>query len=201
MDIEKIKSVLASLDPKNAGHWTQDGLPKLEIVKLLSGETKATRDDITAIAPELTRESSQKAKDATTLIPSAPQAPLAPTASAEPQAPASPSADTGASLQSVDDEEDLAYEQNKLERMTAYHVSLGQEIIAQQAKVDSMIVAEEGDSEPTHIRNQRAIVASLEASEKRNESRAEMIREFGPTRTVRTVEPSPLDRAIANKRK
>lgn len=48
----KTKEVLASLDPKNDNHWTEDNLPNMRLFSI-----GTTRKQVTDEAPDLTRES------------------------------------------------------------------------------------------------------------------------------------------------
>jgi len=52
---------LKRLDPDVPEHWTTDGLPRVDMVANLSGEQQCTRDDITDLAPDLTREAAAAA--------------------------------------------------------------------------------------------------------------------------------------------
>ncbi len=53
---EKIFETLQKLDPQNANQWTQDGLPKVDILKFLSGGESWTREQISDAAPGFTRD-------------------------------------------------------------------------------------------------------------------------------------------------
>jgi hypothetical protein len=50
-----IQEALRQLDPNNENHWTADGLPRLDTVKLLAGDSGITREHVTAAAPGYTR--------------------------------------------------------------------------------------------------------------------------------------------------
>lgn len=52
---EKIIETLLKLDPTNDNQWTQDGLPKVDVLKFLSGGETWTRDQISEAAPGFTR--------------------------------------------------------------------------------------------------------------------------------------------------
>lgn len=52
---EKIVETLLKLDPKNDNQWTQEGLPKVDVMKFLSGGETWTREQITEAAPGFTR--------------------------------------------------------------------------------------------------------------------------------------------------
>lgn len=52
---EKIVETLLKLDPKNDNQWTQEGLPKVDVLKFLSGGETWIREQITEAAPGFTR--------------------------------------------------------------------------------------------------------------------------------------------------
>lgn len=52
---EKIIETLLKLDKTNDNQWTQDGLPKVDVLKFLSGGETWTRDQISEAAPGFTR--------------------------------------------------------------------------------------------------------------------------------------------------
>ena len=62
--MSKITEALAKLDPTNDNHWTSDGLPRIDTVKMLAADQTLTRESITAEFPEFTRSSA-----ATALVP------------------------------------------------------------------------------------------------------------------------------------
>ena len=49
---KNITDSLSKLDPANDNHWTQDGLPRLDTIKILSGDPSLTREQVTAAAPD-----------------------------------------------------------------------------------------------------------------------------------------------------
>lgn len=51
----KIVAALAQLDPKNDNHWTDEGNPRMDTVKLFAGDSTITRDAVTAAAPGFSR--------------------------------------------------------------------------------------------------------------------------------------------------
>jgi hypothetical protein len=55
--LESIVNALKSLDVGNPNHWTSDGLPRLETVKLLSGLSALDREAVSNAAPGFTRVS------------------------------------------------------------------------------------------------------------------------------------------------
>lgn len=48
---------LKKLDVKNDNHWTADGLPRLDTVKMLAADQTVTRDQVAAAAPGFSRDS------------------------------------------------------------------------------------------------------------------------------------------------
>lgn len=50
-----IAAAVMQLDPTNDNHWTEDGLPRIDTVKFLSGDSTVTRASINEAVPGLTR--------------------------------------------------------------------------------------------------------------------------------------------------
>lgn len=61
---EQIKEALAKLDVNNDNHWTADGLPKVDTVKLLAKDQSLDRAAITNADPSFSRESAKAAAEA-----------------------------------------------------------------------------------------------------------------------------------------
>ncbi len=101
---EKLAAALKGLDVGNENHWTADGLPRLDTVKMLVGDQSITRDQVTAAAPGFTRASAAAAaQPQPPAVPPAPNAetppaPPAAAASVVPAAPAAPAAPALAGL-------------------------------------------------------------------------------------------------------
>lgn len=82
--MSKITDALAKLDPANPNHWTDDGLPRMDTVKILSGDPALTREQVTTAAPAFNREAAlaalqgASAAAATTAPPVTDSAPAAP---------------------------------------------------------------------------------------------------------------------------
>lgn len=53
--MSKTIAALQQLDPKNDNHWTSDGLPRLETVRLMAGDSQLTREAVSAAIPGFTR--------------------------------------------------------------------------------------------------------------------------------------------------
>ena len=54
--MEKILAALLKLDVNNDAHWTTDGLPKIEMVRMLAANPTLTRAELTDASPEFTRQ-------------------------------------------------------------------------------------------------------------------------------------------------
>lgn len=54
--MSKITEALSKLDPNNDNHWTSDGLPRIDTVKMLAGNPALTREMITAEVPSFSRQ-------------------------------------------------------------------------------------------------------------------------------------------------
>lgn len=57
----KIKDALAKLDVNNDNHWTSDGLPKVDTVKMLAGDQTLDRAAITKADPSFNRDAAKAA--------------------------------------------------------------------------------------------------------------------------------------------
>jgi hypothetical protein len=77
----ELLEALATLDPAHAGHWTADGLPRVDVVSGMVGRA-LTRAQITEAAPDATRTNAKAAAQAP---PKAAQA--EPVAGADPKCP------------------------------------------------------------------------------------------------------------------
>lgn len=73
-----ILEALKALDTKNDNHWTADGLPRLDTVKMMAGDQSITRDQVSAAAPGFQRSN---AADYTP-----PETPATPAQAAQPAA-------------------------------------------------------------------------------------------------------------------
>lgn len=54
-DTARILDALSKLDTGNDGHWTSDGMPRLDTVRLLASDQGVSREDVSKVAPEFTR--------------------------------------------------------------------------------------------------------------------------------------------------
>lgn len=51
----ELKDALLSLDTSNDNHWTQDGLPRLETLRMLVSNSSLSRDDVSSQFPGFSR--------------------------------------------------------------------------------------------------------------------------------------------------
>lgn len=89
---QKIQEALSKLDAGNDNHWTADGLPRLDTVKMLANEPALTRDAVSAAAPGFNRSSVNALATATQAPDAAPEAAPVTTPPAVETAPAAPQA-------------------------------------------------------------------------------------------------------------
>jgi hypothetical protein len=71
---DKILDAVKKLDPNNDNHWTADGLPRIDTVRMLASDTSLTREQVDKIAPAFNREAAR----GTPAAPAAPPVPAVP---------------------------------------------------------------------------------------------------------------------------
>lgn len=86
---KNLLAALKGLDPNNDNHWTADGSPRLETVRLLAGDAHITRDVVTAAAPGLSRATVADLQGAPEPVQGGSTTPAAETAPAPVQGPSS----------------------------------------------------------------------------------------------------------------
>jgi hypothetical protein len=90
--VNKILDAVKQLDGTNDNHWTADGLPRLETVRMLASDPSLSREQVEEAAPGFKRPKPEAA------APTPPAAPAAPAAAETPAAPAAgeaPEQDSG----------------------------------------------------------------------------------------------------------
>lgn len=75
---EKIQEALLKLDTSNENHWTQDGLPRLDTIKILASDPSLTRETVSEAAPGFTRTNAVVAAPAADPVPPAAPAAIEP---------------------------------------------------------------------------------------------------------------------------
>lgn len=72
-DNARILDALSKLDKDNDAHWTSDGMPRLDTIRLLASDQGISREDVSKVAPEFARANpvlgSQAAAATTTATP------------------------------------------------------------------------------------------------------------------------------------
>ena len=66
--MSKILEALSKLDVANDNHWTGDGLPRIDTVRMLASNPGISRDDITKEAPDFSRQNATIPTSAPTVI-------------------------------------------------------------------------------------------------------------------------------------
>ena len=66
--MSKILEALSKLDVANDNHWTGDGLPRIDTVRMLASNPGIERDDITKEAPDFSRQNAVIPTSAPTVI-------------------------------------------------------------------------------------------------------------------------------------
>lgn len=225
---EQILAALQKLDVNNDAHWTQDGAPRLETVKLFAGNQALTRDSITAAAPGFTRLTAYNAQQAAQPAPAPAAAPTPetqPSAQATPPA-APPLADPAPSaaptaevapvatpefeaqqqpkFDDLSEEEQLEVIQAELKEMDRYLVTAKKHRAELQTKADDLIIRIE-KAQPQSS-NQHDIQAYLRSQNKQLEARAEQIRnvkrvesELGAKLADLVPKRAPIDAAMARR--
>jgi hypothetical protein len=186
-DNTKIHEALQLLDAKDNSHWTNDGLPRVDIVAKLIDAPSLSRADITAAAPTFTREN-------LTFEPTPPEQdnPAAPAQEEGVKTEENPAQDPAPSEEQEKAKEDQpepsplppATEIDELDEaamellaandeLTSYEAemsALAAKKAAAQAKVDALIEARALQDSPHQ--NQKDIMAYLEGQAKLREQKA-----------------------------
>ena len=192
-----LANLFNKLDPKNDVHWTADGLPKLEILRLLSGNSRLTREEVVTADPTFCRARAGS------------PAPVAP------PPPSTPSPEdvvallaTGVPVLALPQEPEVVCEvvaetstclhnaQVRLRALLQEQYNIGQSISKLQREIDAVLVAEQASAGSAHVGNQAAIVSYLESRAATLASQAAMIEKHGPFRMVPTTNVSDLDLAL-----
>lgn len=207
---EKIIEALSKLDVKNDNHWTADGLPRLDTVKMLANEQGLTREALSTAAPGFTR--------ATATAPAAAQAePVAPVtpapvvdAAAAPAAVVQPVVTPPAPTPPVTDPvveaapaataaEKLAVAKEELVALTKLKVETDIAHGAKVRQVDALIIAAEkeaaaGDSNADGIRQylNQQVANGLERARRMEALKGVDLKAILPTK-------APIDVAMSRK--
>jgi hypothetical protein len=200
---EKIKAALEKLDVANDNHWTAEGLPRIEAMRIYTANPQLTREDVTDADPSFNRQNRAKP-------PAPPAAPPVPPVAAAPASPAelpllAPQTAPMQQAPSVvkSDEEQLREEVAKLGEMRAYKVKFDEQFADQQARVDKLMTAIDAKLPPASKRNMMAVqdyLASQQAVREDRGGRWAKFKETGLKLTDILPLKAPIDAARARKR-
>lgn len=158
---DKIKKALSELDVNNQNHWTADGQPRIETVRMLAQDGTLSRDDIIAVAPEFNRTNAvlESATAAAAPVPqvtptvasetplAAAPAPVAAPVAAPVVQQGNPVVQDPSGTSNEDDGQDepeteLQHFQNRLEHLTRIRADLDSEIDKTVKHVDALLSIE-----------------------------------------------------------
>jgi DNA repair exonuclease SbcCD ATPase subunit len=218
---ENVQRALGQLDVNNDNHWTADGLPRLETVRLLAGDQNVSREQVTQAAPGFSRAAAlgnaHLAPPVAHPTPAAatPVAPAtAPVVQESVQAPGLPQHSVQAGppvvvAQTTDEEikameAELAELNNELAQINRAEAELKKEKSVRQTRADDLIIRIE-KARPKDS-NQNAITSYLAQMRKNNEARAAQIGRLQKVESelgvrIRDMMPrrAPIDDAMARK--
>lgn len=200
----KIREALSQLDVANDNHWTADGLPRLDTVKMLAADQSITREHVNAALPGFTRSGVVRSESNQTAGAQAPQAAEAPQAdpvasSVQAAAPAAESAAPVAESAQTEDleklRESVREQQLLIERMDKHKAEFDTAYREERQKLDDLRARlqeiEPEDGTPQAIRSY------LDAQQKILAQRAQrkaLIRESGiPLKELAENLRAPID--------
>lgn len=211
-DAKKIIAALEQLDVSNVNHWTADGLPRLETLKMLAGNPGLTREQVTAVAPGYSREN--RVVNLTSETP-----PAAPPTSSNP--PATPAAtvqggdngaddahaggadpevgeDSAAGQGAAPEDAELAGAQRALDEALAREVEAKRAVAEATATLDRLLEARAESGEKTS--GAAAVQGYLKSQQLARESRGARLQELRgiPLKDI-LPKPAPIDAAFARK--
>lgn len=205
---DKIAATIRALDPEDDSLWTQDGLPRIDVVAKAAGMSGLTRSDLNGAGSGLDRESLRAA--AAPAVPSEAAASTAQESAQPTQEPAKPQDDPDAPLADLGEQPDTSLDgphrelklaQDILEQKRSELNAAQQAFDEQVQHVDRLLVAVEQaaplettmDSIQMYLESQKR-QRELKAARSRQLSEAGVsLKELGALTNVR----SPLDQAMA----
>lgn len=194
---EKILAALSKLNPTNDNHWTADGQPRIDTLRMIAGDPSITREAIVAADASFTREK------ATAALAGEPEkaAPVdAAVAATPPVDLVQPGATTEPAVDPVQPERDIAAEiadiAGRIERGNRFVNEAKKELEALQAEHDALIVLRDGD-ESLDSKTQNAVQTYLAAQVAAREKAGAQMAEVKQVASTK----SPLDTALAMRRR
>ena len=203
---DKILDALKKLDVENANHWTTDGLPRLETVRMLAGNQSITREQVSLAAPGFTRTTagfaaavepadSVETEEATESEPVPDSAPSVPEPAPEPE-PVSPTGD-----------DTLRFELTKQERVVQdlrMRIAQMQVEFNKQRQIEDDLRARFNASIPQQKAGeaiQGYLAAQRAALKRRHDRKAELRAKGVEVEDLKSLMKSPIDEAMARKGK
>jgi len=216
---DKIQDALSKLDAGNDNHWTAEGAPRLETLRMLAGDPSISRDDVNAVDQGFTRQSLTAKKAEISAAPA--PAPSAEVGAQEKQSVATiaeemPQTQFNASGQitsvlSKDVEDELA--EIDADGSLDAQIARGEKTIAEidaemarmqahrarcQSMLDILNSRKLSLQPPEHLLVQNEISAYLATQQARREAMAEEMRKLG-MRTLPLANRSILDQRLSQK--
>lgn len=176
--MSKLREVLLKLDTANDNHWTGEGLPRLETVRVLIGDQSVTREQITQAVPGFSRYTQETSKEPAVTMPAVVE------------------------LMKEQTELKLAEERTKLEELFGHRAKLEALIREQQQLVDKYVVEVEKE---TAVNKSSATQEYLKRQRMNLQERADkmaLIRDSGINfKELLSNLKSPLDQKLAGRRR
>jgi len=218
---EQIVEALKKLDVSNDNHWTEDGLPRVETVRMLVGDQSLDRKTITAAAPQFTRAAVIAAAQAPTqqaqnTDPTATPVPTSETQQGAPQAQSQDQVTTQTASEETSEDEDvdqpvqaaepsledrqteLLHLQEEIAQLDGQLVKLSKQKADLNVKADALIL--EIDKLTPKSDNQRDIIEYLEQQKRQLQLRKQKIDSLkGVNLADLLPSRSPIDTAMARK--
>lgn len=199
--MSKVTEALAKLDVNNDNHWTADGLPRIDTVRMIAGNQALTREMITAEMPEFSRQTaSLGASVAAPVVPVVPVAPVEQPKEEEEVAEVSPPVEEPVR----DFEDELVVAQQELHDAIAARNEAQRLVDEKQNAMDEVISAQHAyaDQTPIEVAVQGYLASQKELLTERGR-RSQVLREKGVTLAdIQDLIPqkAPIDIALSRKR-
>lgn len=171
--MNQIEEALLVLDPDDDSHWTEDGLPVVQVVSDLVGKPDLTREEVTSVSPQFGRQKSRELRDLQ-------------------------NKDVDALPESTEPEAELASkirdEDEKIAELSEKQQEIDQELkiaYRERSRLVSLQLSHRGEQS-----NQQAIRAAIESSNRRRAERVAVHREMMKTLSPQQLDPrTPLEQA------
>ena len=206
---EKIKAALLKLNPENDNHWTADGQPRIDTLRMMAGDPSITREAIVLADANFNRDSARAAQQATrtdqapnvTPVAVAPVAPIKPVAAPLALAEKPKGPDAPKEPEKVVPVEDSDAELEQLQKLIsdgqAYLDETAAKLSELRVKRDAMVTERDNDGQPDHVKTQMGIRAYLDSQAAQREEAAKL----AATIVTKPSLKSELDRSLAARRR